>query len=115
MAKTSHPPFPAVQTVLTTLGENIRLARLRRRLTAELVAKRAGITRNTLRSIETGAATASMGAYAAVLNALGLVEDLAVVGQDDKLGRRLQDAGISVRRRVRRRSKKPSVGGGDTK
>ena len=46
--------LPLLQRLLAELGENIRLARLRRRFSAAMVAERAGIARNTLRAIERG-------------------------------------------------------------
>jgi DNA-binding XRE family transcriptional regulator len=59
--------LPRVQALLETVGENIRLARLRRKLTAQQVAERAGINRTTLWNVEKGAGGVSMAAYAQVL------------------------------------------------
>jgi transcriptional regulator with XRE-family HTH domain len=87
--------------VLTELGENIKLARLRRRFSATLIAERAGITRNTLRAIEKGEASVTLGAYINVLHCLGLEKDLKVVARDDVLGRKLQDAGLPDGRRLK--------------
>jgi transcriptional regulator with XRE-family HTH domain len=95
MSRTTRPPLPAVARILGELGENIRLARLRRRLSASLVAERAGMTRPTLRAIERGEPGVTLGSYANVLHCLGLEKDLAVVGRDDELGRKLQDAGLA--------------------
>ena len=82
------------------MGEQIKLARLRRKLSAELVAERAGISRATLWSIENGAPTVAMGSYAAVLVALGLQNDLLLLAKDDVLGRTYQDLNLTVRKRA---------------
>ncbi|HEY3284776.1 MAG TPA: helix-turn-helix transcriptional regulator [Armatimonadota bacterium] len=100
MARRAFRPLPTVQGNLVELGTNLRLARLRRRLTALQVSERAGIDRTTLRRIERGDGSVSMGAYASVLFCLGLHEDLAQVARDDELGRKLQDIGMPVRARA---------------
>lgn len=83
--------FPNQQKVLSQLGENIRLARKRRKLPQALLAERTSFSPVTLRKIEQGDPSVSMGHYVAVLAQLGLVEDLAKVARDDELGRKLQD------------------------
>ena len=84
--------FPKQQQILNLLGENIKLARKRRQLTQKLVSERTGISRVTLRKIEKGDPTVSLGHYLSVLSVLGLANDLANVALDDELGRKLQDA-----------------------
>jgi transcriptional regulator with XRE-family HTH domain len=78
----------------------MRLARLRRQITAAMLAERAGMTRVTLARIERGEPSVTLGAYANVLQSLGLADDLAGIARDDHLGRALQDAGLE-RKRVR--------------
>jgi transcriptional regulator with XRE-family HTH domain len=92
--------LPKQQAILEQLGENIKLARLRRNFSAVQVSERAGITRTTLWSIEKGSPQVAMGAYCQVLFVLGLAEDLRKVGTDDELGRRLQDAELVVKKRA---------------
>jgi len=100
MARKTTVQLPALKRLLQELGENIRLARLRRRLSAQLVAKRAGMSRTTLRAVEKGEAGVTIGAYANVLQCLGLEKDLAIIARDDVLGRKLQDAGLSTKARA---------------
>ena len=97
--------MPTTERALRELGENIKLARLRRRLSAEIVAARAGMSRTTLRSIERGDPRVTIGAYANTLHVLGLERDLVSVGRDDELGRRLQDAQLVTRRRAPKRKR----------
>jgi len=92
--------LPKLQTILEQLGENIKLARLRRKLSTQQVAERAGINRTTLWNIEKGSSQVSIGSYCQVLFVLGMAEDLLKIATDDELGRRLQDAELVVRKRA---------------
>ncbi len=102
--------MPSLQRLLAELGENIRLARLRRRFSTTLIAERAGISRNTLRAIERGDPRVSFGAYVMVLFCLGLEQDLKQLARDDELGRKLQDLQLTIKKRAPRRMRpaKPS-------
>ena len=101
MSKKSTVVLPQTQEILNQMGEQIRLARLRRHLSAELVAERAGISRMTLSNIEKGSPSVAIGSYAAVLHALnGIDKDLLLVAKDDELGRKLQDLELPTRRRA---------------
>jgi len=91
MAAKIVPPQEAETAFLVALGERLRLARRRRRKTAEDVAARAGVTRVTLRRVERGEPAVMMGTYVKVMAALGLAQDLVLVARDDTYGRRLQD------------------------
>lgn len=102
MSKERNTVLPSLQRLLAELGENIRLARLRRKFSASLVAQRAGISRNTLRSIEQGNPGVTFGAYANVLLTLGLENDLRFIARDDELGRKLQDANLPTKARAPR-------------
>jgi transcriptional regulator with XRE-family HTH domain len=96
MPRKTTSPHPAVAKLLRELGENIRLARLRRGFSAELIAERAGMSRTTLRAVESGAPGVTMGSYANALHSLGLHEDLHLLARDDELGRKLQDARLTT-------------------
>ena len=101
MAKKAAVIMPQTREILEQMGEQIRLARLRRKLSLELVAERAGISRATLISIEKGAPTVSIGSYAAVLHALNNMDsDLLLIAKDDEFGRKLQDLELPTRRRA---------------
>lgn len=102
MKTKTHTLLPSLQHILSTLGEQIRLARLRRRFSAIIIAQRAGISRNTLRAIEHGKPGVAMSAYASVLLSLNLEKDLLSVAKDDVLGRKLQDAQLPIRARAPR-------------
>ena len=87
--------MPETQKRLSLMGEQIKYARLRRKLSVELVAERAGISRTTLWNIEKGASS-----VAAVLHALNdMDKDLLLIAKDDELGRKLQDLDLPVRKR----------------
>lgn len=86
--------LPSADKILKELGENIKLARKRRKLSEIQVAERAGIARSTLQLIEKGEPGVAMSSYLQVLFILGLEKDLLKVGADDPLGRKLQDAGL---------------------
>jgi len=91
MGRSFHRQFPSVERQVAALGERIRKARLRRRLTGVLFAERLGVSRDTLSRLEKGDATIALGTYARALRVLGLDRDLDVVARDDELGRKLQD------------------------
>ncbi len=92
--------MPSARRILDEFGENIKLARLRRKLSTIQVAERAGISRTTLWLIEKGSQRVAIGAYMQVLFVLGLEKDILKVASDDILGRKLQDANILVRKRA---------------
>ncbi len=95
--------LPKQLKIMITLGENIKMARLRRKLTAEQVAERAGISRRTLVSVEKGSPGVAMGNYLQVLFVLGLADDFLKIASDDILGRKLQDANLtSPKKRVKK-------------
>lgn len=106
MKQAAYNIMPATENILKTLGEQIKLARLRRNLTAELVAERAGISRSSLWKVESGNPAVAMGIYAAVLHALNNIDkDLLLVAKDDEMGRKLQDLELITRKRATRRAR----------
>ena len=105
MPKKTVDILPATQDILNTMGEQIKLARLRRDLSAELVAERAGISRASLWKVESGNPAVAIGIYAAVLHALGNMDkDLVLVAKDDEMGRQMQDLNLLTRKRASRRN-----------
>ena len=96
--------MPSVRKVLKQMGENIKLARLRRKLSVIQVCERADIARVTLWQIEKGSPSVSMGLYCQVLFILGLEKDIAEIAKDDILGRKLQDAELIPKERAPKKS-----------
>ncbi len=83
--------LPKHTTLLSIMGENIKLARKRRKLTTIQVAERANIARSTLYLIEKGEPSVAMGAYFNVLRVFNLQDDFLKLAADDEFGRKLQD------------------------
>lgn len=83
--------LPQFQIIMEHVGENIKLARKRRKLTTIQVSERAGIDRSTLYQIEKGNQAVSFGAYFNVLRVMGLHSDFLKLASDDEFGRKLQD------------------------
>jgi transcriptional regulator with XRE-family HTH domain len=89
--------FPGELRQLQELGDRLRLARKRRRLSMQAVSARAGISRQTLYNVENGDPSVTMGTYLRVLAVLGLEQGLDRVAAEDPLGRRLQDEALEPR------------------
>lgn len=101
MSKKANFLLPSTEDILKQVGIQIKLARLRRDLSLRLVAERAGLSVLTVRSIEEGSPSVSIGNYASVLHALGgLEKDLVNIAKDDVLGRTMQDRNMTVRKRA---------------
>ena len=83
--------FPDQQRAVEALGQNLLLARKRRRLTKKALCERTGLNYRTVSRIEKGDPGVSMGHYVRVMAALSLMGDLANVGLNDELGHKLQD------------------------
>ena len=101
MGKKSVVVMPTTQEILKTMGEQIKLARLRRKISAKLAAERAGVSRATLWAVEKGSPSVAVGIYAAVLHSLnGMDKDLLHIAKDDELGRKLQDLDLMIKKRA---------------
>lgn len=97
--KAAYKILPNTEKILATMGEQIKLARLRRELTVTLVAERAGVSRSTVWKVEKGDPSVAMGIYAAVLHALNNMDnELLLVCKEDELGRTLQDLRLTTKK-----------------
>lgn len=103
MKNTLELPLP-VTRALRKVGEDISEARRRRRISTELMAQRAGISRGTLAKIEKGDPTSSMGNYASVLFVLGMISRISdlVDASHDLIGRQIDEENLPKRIRPRK-------------
>lgn len=109
MGRKSTALLPKHARMMSEVGENLRLARLRRRLSAQQVAGRAGISRSTLQSLENGSSSVATGNLLQVLVVLGLEKDFLALAAVDPLGRKLEDARLTeTRQRAPKRRKEES-------
>lgn len=99
MARLTPPTHPRHRSQLVALGDRLRLARLRRKLTQAILAERVGVTLPTLRKIESGDPSVSLATVVRVLQALALAQDIDKLGAQDELGRELQDIALKPSRR----------------
>lgn len=91
MAKRTPPTFPAATRQLAALGERLRAARRRRRLTQAVLAARVGVSKQTIAKLESGNPSTSLATTLRFLQVLGLGEQIDLLAADDELGRKLQD------------------------
>lgn len=105
--KKSVPASPLGKRLLFQLGDNLKMARLRRKLSLKAVAQRAGVSINTVVAIESGKPGVSIGAVVNILHCLNLAEDLSKVAQDDALGRKLQDLALLPKKRAPKNTRAP--------
>jgi len=99
MGRSATTLLPKHARLLAEVGENVRLARLRRKLSAQRIADRAGISRSTLQKVEKGDPSTALGNLLQVLIVLGLENDLFKLAENDPLGRKLQDARLTEKRK----------------
>ena len=100
MARKTVALLPSTQRALGKVEANIKRARLRRNIRAELLAERAGISVDTLSAIEKGVSTVSIGAYAAVLAVLEMDNDLEMIALDDEGKQRFKENNLKKRERA---------------
>lgn len=98
--------LPKHKRMLQQVGEQFKLARLRRKLSAEQVSERANIGTSTLWRIEKGDPGVAMGNYFQVLISLGLDKEILKMALDDELGRKIQDAELTMNKRAPKRRDK---------
>lgn len=106
MGKNKALLLPKIERKLQVAGGQIKLARLRRGWTAQEIAEKAAVGRSTVTQIEKGSPSVSMGMYLAVLNALGLSDDILLLAKDDVMGRTYQDLNLKTPRRSKRNGSK---------
>lgn len=92
--------LPKEKRILKELGENLKLARLRRKYSTKMVAERSGISRTTLWNLEKGSSVTSISTLLQVMSVYGLEKDLLKLAEDDLLGRKIQDANLQVKKRA---------------
>ena len=106
---TPHHPSSAVQRALRSLGADLRDARKRRELPMQIVAERAFTSRSTLQRVESGDASVSIGIYAAVMQALGLLDGLGTLADINNapVGKILASAALPKRVHLKSKSIRP--------
>lgn len=103
MARKTIKITPEAELVIEKMGIRIQKARLRRNILADVLAEHAGISKGTLSAIEKGEPTVSIGAYVAVLNALGMVQDLELVAVDKEGRQHYRELHLQERKRATKR------------
>jgi hypothetical protein len=100
---TPHHPSASARKALGKLGSDLRDARRRRHLPMAVVADRAFTSRSTLQRVEAGDPAVSIGIYAAVMHALGLLEGLGRLADPsmDQVGQALADKLLPQRVRIK--------------
>jgi transcriptional regulator with XRE-family HTH domain len=98
-SKSNWLPMKFVEN-LSIVGEQLRLARLRRDLSIEQVAERAQCSRLTVAKLEKGLPTVSVGILCRILYALQLGDDILLLARDDKLGHVIQDIEVKNKKRA---------------
>ena len=99
MPRLTPPTYPRHRRQLAALGERLRAARLRRKLSQAMLAERVGVSVPTIRKLESGDPSSSLATVIRVLQVLGLADDVDAIAAQDAPGRLLQDAELKPARR----------------
>lgn len=91
MPKRTPPTHPYARRQIVALGQRLRMARLRRKMTQPMLAERVGVSVPTIGKLESGDPSTSMATMLRVLTTLGLGDDIDMLAAQDTLGRSLQD------------------------
>jgi len=102
MAKRTPPTHPRAQHQIEALGHRLRVARMRRSMTQEVMAERVGVSVPTVAKLENGDSSISLATMLRVLTVLGLAGDIDLIATQDALGRELQDSALRRTNRPRR-------------
>lgn len=102
MPRIARPIFPRAQARLSALGQRLRAARLRRRVSQSQIAARVGVSRETIALLEKGDPRIGLAVLVRALSVLGLEADLDLLAANDEIGKRLQDVELPVRARAPR-------------
>ena len=98
---TGNPLYTVTEAEnLCVMGEQLKMARMRRNLTMEIVAARAQCSRQTLARLESGSPEVSVGVLARVLNALQMPDELLLIAKNDEMGKVIQDIDLKNKKRV---------------
>ena len=103
MSKKNIKLMPSTVKILEKMGTQIKKARLRRNISVEEIIDQASISETTFYAIEKGVSTVSIGAYAAVLAVLELVNDLELIALDEGGKKQFQEENFHKRERASKR------------
>lgn len=89
---------------MQVVGEQIRLARLRRNLSIAQIAERATVSGLSVARVEKGWPTVSIGIYLRILYALQLDDDILWLAKEDVIGKALQDLSLKQRTKASKKT-----------
>ena len=86
MSRPARTLFPKTKRQADALGDRLKAARLRRRISAADMAARALVSRPTIRRLEAGDLTVSAAVLVRILEVLALEDDIDRIAEQDDLG-----------------------------